>query len=226
MRFETLVDSPPWRIDHLPGPGEGLVIAFASIGHDAGRPPSPEFVRAACGSGRPALFVIDAARSWATAPGLDLALTTALGRVRARQPITRILGLGVSMGAFTALAAAQVLAFDAILALGSQHRPADPAETRWRDWTTGLPPDLEAALPPQTWTVLMHGMLDDAAQALAFPHRPNVDHLLFPDQSHASLALHLKAVGGLGGMIDAGLTRDRRRLLRLASAAGAVRRRP
>lgn len=225
MRFETLVDSPPWRIDHLPGPGEGLVIAFASIGHDPGQPPSPEFVRAAHRTGRPALFVIDAARSWATAPGLDLALTTALDRLRARQRIARILGLGVSMGAFTALAAAQVLPFDAILAVGPQHSPAGPGETRWRDWTRGLPPDLEAALPPQSWTILMHGMQDDAAQALAFPRRANVDHLLFPAQSHSSLAPHLKAAGGLDGMIDAALSKDRRRLLRLASAAGAVRRR-
>lgn len=224
MRFETLVDSPPWRIDHLPGPGEGLVIAFASIGHDPARPPSPEFARAAHRSGQPALFVIDAARSWATAPGLAPALTEAVARIRHQQRIARILGLGVSMGAFTALAAAQVLPFDAILALGPQFRPADPSETRWRDWTRGLPPGLEASLPERGWTILMHGMQDDAAQALAFPRRPGVDHLLFPAQSHAGLARHLKAAGGLDGMIDAALEGDRRRLLRLASAAGAVRR--
>ena len=222
--FQTLVDRPPWRIAHLPGPAPDLVIAFASIGHDATRPPSPEFVRTATAGGRPGMFVMDAARSWATAPGFGAALRAALDALRARQKIARILTIGSSMGGFAALRAADKLPVDAVIALSPQYRPAAPGETRWRPWTDPLPPDLTAPLPEGPWIVLMHAMEDDAAQAMAFPERRVVDHLLFEGISHSGLAAFLKAKGGLAGMIEAALAGDRRRLLRIASAAGGRRR--
>jgi len=52
-----------------------------------------------------------------------------------------------------------------------------------------------------------------------------VDHLLFPGLGHSDLALHLKARGGLQGLVDALCAGDRRRLLRIAAQAGAVQRR-
>ena len=224
MRFQTLAQSGPWRVDALPGSAPDLVVAFASIGHDAMRPPSPEFVRSATAGGRPALFVIDAARSFATAPGLDTALTRALATLRARQAIGKTLAIGSSLGAFTALVAAQNLPFDAILAISPQHQPAAPWETRWRDWTHGLPESLSAPLPEGPAITLLHGMQDDATQALAFPVTPGVDHLLFPDQSHSGLAPHLKSRGLIEGMIAAALAGDRRRLLRILTGAGGQRR--
>lgn len=224
MRFETLSRIGPWQIDALPGTATDLVIAFASIGHDATRPPSPEFVRSATAGNRPALFVMDTARSFASAPGLPEALIQALEALRARQSITRTLAIGSSLGAFTALTAAETLRFDAILAISPQHQPAAPWEIRWRDWTATLPVDLTAPLPEGPSITLMHGMQDDAPHALAFPMRPNVDHILFADQSHSTLAPHLKARGLIEGMIAAALSRDRRRLLRMLSGAGGERR--
>lgn len=222
--FETLVDRPPWRIVHLPGPAPDLVIAFASIGHDATRPPSPEFVRTATAGGRPGLFVIDAARSWATAPGFGEALRTAVGVLRTRQEIVRIVSMGSSMGGFAALRAAEELPVDAVLAVSPQYRPAAPGETRWRPWSDALSPDLAAPLPESAWTLLMHGMADDAAQAMAFPERTGIDHLLFDGIAHSDLAAHLKAKGGLEGMVQAALDGDRRRLMRIAAGAGGKRR--
>ncbi len=222
--LETLVDRPPWRIDHVPGRGSDLVVSFASIGHDATRPPSPEFLRHATVGGRPALFVSDAARSWATAPGLADALGQALDWLRGRQQIARILGIGSSLGGFTALRAAEFAPLDAVLAISPQHRPAAPDEARWRDWTHRLPPELTAPLPARPWVILAHGLADDAAQALAFPWRRAVDHLLFAGQTHAGLARHLKTQGGLQGLIDSALAGDRRRLLRIAAGAGGHRR--
>jgi hypothetical protein len=188
--------------------------------------PSPEFVRAATAQNRPALFVLDAARSWATAPGLAEALTEAVAKLRTRQSIERTLAIGTSMGAFAALRAGEILRLTAILAISPQHQPAAKAEPRWRDWTAGLPEALTAPLPDGPHITLLHGLQDDSAQALAFPQIKGVDHLLFPDQSHSSLAPHLKARGVIAGLIEAALSHDRRRLLRILCAAGGQRRLP
>lgn len=211
-----LLTRGPITIDHQPGRGP-LVIAFSSIGHDPARPPEREFTRTAAAQGRPALFVRDASRSWASAPEFDTALRAALGLL---PPPPRIVALGLSMGGFCALSAARVLPVDAVLALGPQFRPnGDP---RWRHWTALLPP-LACPVPDGPWITLMHGLADDRAQAMAFPQRPGLDHLLFDGIAHAALGPHLKT-HGLQGLVDALATGDRRRLLRIASAAGGRRR--
>lgn len=215
-----LLRQDPWVIDHVPG-GPDLVIAFASIGHDPTRIPSPEFVRTATAGGRAALFVRDAARSWGTAPGLAQALSRAVTRIH---PGGRTLAMGASMGAAVALQSAAFLRLDAVLAIGPQHQPAAPWETRWRRWTGQLAPDLTTPLPQGPWIILMHGLPEDSRQAQAFPPREGVDHLLFPGIAHSALAGHLKAQGGLQGLTEAALTPDRRRLLRIATSAGAMRR--
>ncbi len=222
--LEPLIDRPPYRIDLIPGTSADLVLSFASIGHDATRPPSPEFIRSASVDNRPALFILDASRSWATAPGFAEVLTDAVDLLRARQPIERTLAIGSSMGAFMALRAGEVQPLTAILAISPQHRPAAPSETRWREWTAALPESLTAPLPQGPQITLLHGMRDDREQALAFPQRPGVDHILFPDQTHSALAAHLKARGVTLGLIEAALSQDRRRLLRILRSAGGERR--
>jgi hypothetical protein len=224
--LETLIECPPYRIAYLSGSAPDLVIAFASIGHDPSRLPSPEFVRAATAQDRPALFVLDAARSWATAPGFAESLTEAMTKLQARQTIAKTLAIGTSMGAFAALRAGEVLPLTAIVAISPQHRPAAATEQRWRDWTAGLPESLTAPLPQGPRVTLLHGLQDDTAQALGFSQQMGVDHLFFPDQSHASLAPHLKARGVMAGLIGAALAPDRRRLLRILHSAGGQRRAP
>lgn len=223
MAPDLLVDRPPWRVLYRPGTGPALLVACASIGHDPTRPPQPEFQRLAAALEVPALFVTDAARSWATAPGLAPALVDALALVRSRHEVSRIVTLGVSMGGFLALCAARHLPVDATLAIGPQHQPAAPWERRWRRWTAALPPDLTAPPPAAPWTVLIHGQADDSEQALAFPPAPGLDRLLFPGPTHAALARHLTSQGGLQGMTQSLLQGDRRRLLRIAAQAGAIR---
>lgn len=231
MQFERIWDAAPYAIDHVEGGGEDLVIAFSSVGHDPLRPPSPEFVATAVGRGgvaRRALFVMDQSRSWANAPGLEAALQGAVAQVAARGPVRRIVTMGLSMGGFAALVAAQVLPVDAVLAFSPQWSVApDMGEARWPDWTSALPPVRwpVAPMPDRGQVYLFHGAVDDLPQALSFPMRAGVDHLIFPYLGHSDLVPHLKARGGLAGLVDAAVQGDRRRLLRIAGAAGGVARR-
>ena len=222
--FETLAVRPPYHIQGIAGGSEDLVIAFASIGHDPSRAPSPEFVRSATARDRSALFVMDEARSWATAEGFDAALRGALTTLQARQKITRILAIGSSMGAFAALRAAQTLTLTAVLAISPQYQPAADWEKRWREWTRTLPEALAAPMPQAPYLCVMHGLQDDAHQSNLFPPQKGCDHILFADQSHATLAPHLKMRGLVEGLIDAALEKDRRRLLRILQGAGGQRR--
>lgn len=225
--MEVLWDRAPLWLGHLPGAGQDLVIAFSSIGHDPARLPTPEFRATATAGGRPALFVADASRSWANAPDFAPALRHAVAVLRARQPIARIVTLGLSMGGFCALAAAEVLAADCAIALSPQFS-VDPArmpdETRWADWAGRIARFTYPQAPLPARAVLCHGMEDDAAQALAFPARAGIDHFLFPGQSHSALGPHLRQSGILPGVIDAALAGDRRRLGRIMSSAGGVAR--
>lgn len=214
--IRPLLSLGPITIDHQSGQGP-LVIAFSSIGHDPARLPEREFTRSATAQGRPALFIRDAARSWASAPEFDAALRAAMAQM---PPPPRIVTLGLSMGGFAALAAARVLPADAVLAIGPQFHPKGDA--RWQSWTARLPP-LSCPVPDGPWITLMHGLADDRAQAMAFPQRPGLDHLLFEGIAHAALGPHLKT-HGLQGLVDALAAGDRRRLLRIASAAGGRRR--
>ena len=210
MTLRLVLEDGPWRVEAAGGAGDVLVLAFASIGHDPARMPSPEFVGVL--RGRRALFVMDAARSWGTGRGFADVLRRA---VDAAGPVRRIVALGSSMGAVAALRACAVVPVDAVLALG----PQSVADARWPMAGVDVPE------VPECWTVLCHGMADDAVQADGWPVRAGVDHLLFAGVGHSALALHLKARGGLQGMVDALCDGDRRRLLRIAGQAGAVQRR-
>lgn len=223
------LDAPlPWGLHIAAGPGDALVIAFASVGHDPTRIPSPEFVGSATAGGRPALFISDESRSWGNAPDFAEMLTAAVDQVKSRQRIRRTLLIGQSMGAFCALVAAGLIPTDAVLAIGPQFSvdPSVMREERWAGWTRRIPAFRHptAPLPEGPRITLMHGMEDDMPQAMAFPQRKGVDHILFPGLAHSALAPHLKARGCLPGLIESALAGDRRRLLRIASGAGGQRR--
>lgn len=225
--FRCLWDDAPYRIEGLDGVGDDLVIAFSSVGHDPTRLPSPEFVGTV--AGRRALFVMDASRSWASDPGFEPALKAAFAAVKAAAPVRRVVALGLSMGGFSALAAAQVLPVDVVLAFGPQYSVVPgvvPGEDRWSEWTARLaaPRWPTAPLPAGGWTCLFHGGRDDLRHALRFPVHPGVDQLIFPDLGHSNLMPHLKAKGVLAGLLEAALAGDRRRLLRIGGSAGGVQR--
>ena len=208
MTPEPLVSTDFYDLLYLPGSTETLILACASIGHDPSRPPSPEWIRST--RPHPTAFLIDKTRSWGTAPGLGETLKQT---PRHRQT----LALGASMGGFLALQASHLTDIDALIAIGPQHRPAAPWETRWRAHTAHLPPSLTAPCSRAGQTYLLHAA-DDHQQALDFDTK---DHIFFPDQSHSTLAAHLKPA--LPGLILAALT-DRRRCLRRLSQAGGNRR--
>ena len=133
-------------------------------------------------------------------------------------------GTGVPAGEPATLRAAQTLPLTAVLAISPQYQPAAKWEPRWREWTQKLPETLTAPLPQGPYLCLMHGLQDDAAQATLFPPQKGCDHVLFAQQAHATLAPHLKARGLVEGLIDAALSQDRRRLLRILQGAGGKRR--
>lgn len=232
MALTRLLSRPPYSVDFAEGMGPDLVISFASVGHDPTRPPGPEFIATATGRGtaaapRRALFISDESRSWASDPGFAPMLEEALARLDA--PVSRIATLGLSMGAFSALAAAQVLPVDTVLAFSPQFSPLPghiAGETRWAEWTTRLtaPRWPEAPLPTRGTAWLFHGMIDDTPHAEAFPRAPGTEQILFAEESHASLVPHLKRKGALAGLLEAALAGDRRRLLRIAATCGGRRR--
>ena len=143
--MQRVWDSAPFTVDYQHGPGDQLVIAFSSVGHDPARPPSAEFVRSL--SGGRALFVRDAARSWANDPGFEAAVLGAYRAACEAGPVARVMTLGLSMGAFAALVAAQVLPVDVVLGFGPQYSVAPGSgETRWATWTDRLTaPQVEVA---------------------------------------------------------------------------------
>lgn len=223
--LHTLVQTSDLRIDHLPGPGSDLLISFSSIGHDPGQMPSPEFIGTLRGLG-PALFVMDAARSWGNAAGLPGAIRAAMDQVRAGQNITRVVMIGQSMGAYAAMVAASLVPVDVLLAFGPQPRIDPLAEPRWREWTSRIANPDHAVCPipdaPAIW--LFHGLVDDLANAMVFPQGPAITHVLFPAQSHHDLCPHLKSRGALRGLVQAVLDGDRRRALRICASAGGINR--
>lgn len=228
--FEPLWQRPPLRIDFAGGGGDDLVIAFSSVGHDPTRGPSPEFVGTATARGaRRALFVMDDSRSWANAADFGPALVASLAQVRAQRPVGRIVAMGLSMGAYAALVAAQIIRVDVVLAFGPQYSPLPErvaGETRWQDWTARLDARTwpTAPLPRDRgcWAILCHGARDDMAQARGFQPQAGTDHLIWPDHGHSDLIPHLKARGVLDGLVQAALAADRRRLLRIAGSAGGM----
>lgn len=226
MTPAPLVERGPLRILFLPGPAEVLVLTFASIGHDPLCPPAPEFIGTATDGGRPALFICDEGRSWGQAAGFLPALEEAIAAVRARQHIARIVALGQSMGASMALRAAAQLPIASVLAFGPQSF-LGPGEGRWQDWAARLPRPLEPPAAPRAGQhlVLMHGLVDDHAQALGFARAAGLDQVLFPDLTHSALCPHLRQRGALKGLLASLIAGDRRRLLRIAASAGGRLRR-
>ncbi|WP_339108012.1 hypothetical protein [Thioclava sp. GXIMD4216] len=233
-KLHRILERDGLAIDYCAGQGADLVISFSSIGHDPSRLPAPEFVASATGhraqsTPRPALFVMDHHRRWGNAPEFSTSLRDAFAYAQTQGPVRHVTAMGLSMGAYCALIATQILPVQAVLAFGPQSSLQQAATgcARWRDWIAPLkdPRWPVAPLPPATChTVLAHGLEDDLVQARGFGLHSSCDHLLFPTQSHASLVPHLKARGCLAGLVTALIAGDRRRLLRILQAAGGLRR--
>lgn len=227
--LDPLVAEGPILAQFAEGRGEDLVISFSSIGRRRNEMPPPEFVGTAIGkAGRHALFVSDISRSWGNAPEFSSALGEAVAQVKARHRIERITAIGVSMGAFCALAAQEIIPLHAVVAMSSQYsvlrRHVGP-EGRWRFWTRRIPRPLAypvAPLPQKggAQVTLLHGMQDDLAHARAFAPQWGVDHYLFPELGHSTLGPYLKTVGQLAPIVDAAVAGDRRVLARAVRGAG------
>lgn len=229
MALQELLEIGPYSALYLPAKGPDLAISFASIGHDASRAPSPEFIATASArgtgsSGRAALFIQDRSRSWANDPHFEAILHEALARIPLAE---NMVALGMSMGGFSALVAAQFLPLQAVLAFVPQYSidPAVVAETRWQEWRPTPPLRWPHCPLPQgdCHATLLHAGQDDGAHIAAFAPYRGGDHILFDSLAHSDLVPHLKSRGLLAGLLQAAFQKDRRRLLRIISSAGGKR---
>ncbi|WP_406870755.1 hypothetical protein ABEB22_02420 [Thioclava sp. 'Guangxiensis'] len=232
LSLTRLYDTSAFAVDHHQGDGDALVLSFSSIGHDATRLPSPEFVASAIGhrqgGNRRALFFMDAARSWGNTPLFPEIVRRAYAHACAQRPVRQLIALGLSMGAYQALIAAQILPVDTVLAFGPQYSLELAANRReWQPWVARIDQPLWPIAPlpaAPCQTFLVHALRDDLDHAQSFRPARGVDHILFDDLDHSSLLPHLKRRGCLDGVIDAAVAQDRRRMLRILQSAGGRRR--
>ena len=219
------------RLRYAPGVSDVLVISFASIGQKRKLMPNDEFTRTlAAQGGAHLLFVSDKRRSWLNAPELVDDLKRTVRSLRDVDGVRRVVTMGLSMGGFSALAAAMHFEIDAALAISPQvsvHPGVMPEETRWRHWRQRIGHHLVDSLetlPERGVFTIFHGTGDDMPHVRRFPRQSNVDHFLLRGFGHAEVGQHLSKKGGLVPLLAAVIAGDREEAARLAEAAGATRR--
>ncbi|WP_135501010.1 hypothetical protein [Roseovarius aestuariivivens] len=221
-----LVDCLPVRIRYAEGTGTDLVVSFSSIGQRRALMPDDEFTGTLLKApDRHCLFVSDITRSWLSSRNVCDAVRQAVASVKASADIQRTSTLGLSMGGFSALVAANLFDVDTAIAISPQYSPLQtvmPTETRWRYWRRRIThsdfPTAESGLRPGH-SFVFHGLLDDTAHASAFSQAAHLDHFVFPKATHA-LGQHLKKSGGLHKLVTAAINQDRRKVARLVRKNG------
>ncbi len=225
--LHDLVDQPPIRIRYSPGTGEDLVISFSSIGRRRAEMPPDEFLGTVLSNtSRHALFISDLSRSWLNNKEFRKKLESTVQTVIRETGATRVTTLGLSLGAFSALAASSLFPVHAALAISPQFSMMPGAikgERRWHYWRKQIKAfEVETAevAPPPAQSFLFHGMIDDQAHMQAFTQREGLDQFAFPGQSHSSLGRHLRDAAVLPGLLSAAIAHDRRGVARLAKSCG------
>lgn len=221
------------RIRYAPGSGDVLVISFASIGQKRREMPNDEFVSAAFAqAGAHCLFVSDIRRRWLNAPGIIDDLRRAVANLREHDGVRRVVTIGSSMGAFSAIALAHHIDVDSTVAFSPQFSPYPDeviAETRWHYWRKRLPSPLVRSLetfPDRGQFHIFHGVPIDADHVERFPRAPNIDHYLFDGVGHSELAIRFHEAGWLADTLRAAITGDREGVADIVRTLGGMPRPP
>ncbi len=225
--LHALVDDGSIRLRYAVGTGDTLIVSFSSIGRRRAELPPDEFLGSILRTPKwHGLFVSDVNRSWMGDAALCDTLSETLAILRKDHAITRVITIGLSMGAFSALVASALFPVDAAVAISPQFSMMPkhiPGETRWRYWRKRLaPPRFETAevASAATRSYAFHGLQDDLKHMQAFTPRQGLDQFAFADQSHSSLGRHLRDQGALTAMIQAAAEGDRRAMARLVKSCG------
>lgn len=198
------VDVAPARIDAAAplsvwaGEGENdrLVVSFTSIGDTEGLQP-PEFIRSArgglYGEGKNhTLFITDESRSWLNGDGVQEEITRLVGAQMAAVGAKHLTLIGLSMGAFMAIALAGPLKADVVVALSPQHSinpDIAPDETRWTAFSDQIDnwrwPSLAAAWATPAVKIVFNGNHPSERQHWAhFQADPKLHHFVFRGTAH------------------------------------------
>jgi len=197
--FETLVETPFYRIRYVKGCGNTLVISFASIGNRREEMPPDEFVGTITSdTSRHGVFVSDIRRSWMNDKEYRDAISGTLPDLIKRLGAHKVTAIGLSIGAFSALVAHRLFQVDAVLAFSPQYSVDDsivPEETRWRHWTNQIEEFIYPTVEPlqsRGKLYVLHGLESDLSQMVRFPYQKNLNHYVFPELRHSTVAKAIK----------------------------------
>lgn len=218
------------RLVATAGTAETLTVCFSSIGWDRQPEPAPEFVRIGTLNGaRPGLFLMDKKRSWLNGDGLIESMGEAIERRRAETGTRRVVAMGNSMGAFSAIVLSMSVKFDAVIAFSPQyslHPTIVPDEHRWvehRDavdhWRCRSVPE---SLSSDTDYLILHGDVEeDLVHARLFPTGDRIKHYVLPDFGH-NLAHVLKQKKLLSPIVQGAIEPKPRLLSRTLASLNAA----
>lgn len=175
-----------------------------------------------------ALFVADKERTWLNAPPLVDDLCRAVASLQTQDGVRRVVTLGLSMGGYSALAAAHHFKVDAALTFSPQvsvHPDVMPGETRWRFWRRRITNHLlqsVSPLPDYGRFTLFHSEPDDMAHAEGFTPGPRLTQFMLSGVAHHDVARHVRQCVGLTPVLAAVIDDDQSAIRALARQAGAT----
>ncbi len=197
------------------GTGRTLVVVFSGVGIRSQRG-KPDFVRTAQLGGRAhVLYLADPQRSWLNDPGLIELMEQEIEAERRRVNADRVLLMGVSLGAYSAivfggrLPGARVLAFSPQVVVDPK---LVPAERRWRLLrhrikAFRIASAFDRGAAQSEYVVIFGDAEEEAIQRNLVPDHPQVSLTILPGTGH-NTALQLKTHGLLQAVTDRALLGD------------------
>jgi hypothetical protein len=232
LEFKLLHDEHPLRIESTEGETSRLVVSFTSVGQERDKWPPKEFVGLASQGGRNHVMCItDISRCWMNSKGMSNLIVTKISDYVLEHGITKVMAIGISMGAYNALVLGQKMPLTRIICFTPQysvHPDVLPEETRWR-WfrkqITDWPHKQMDKLPkPPVPIYMFHGDTpDERMHWERFPMAPNLKHYIFKGADH-NFVRNMKGANTLRKIVVAAINNRPGRLSKVVHRAGGLRR--
>lgn len=193
LKFQSLYDEHPLRIEAAKGSSRRLMISFTSVGQQRNKWPPKEFIGIASQQGKNHVMCItDISRCWMNSDGMDRKIVTTISDYILDNGITQLMTMGVSMGAYNALLLGRMMPVQRVIAFSPQysvHPDVVPAEKRWwyfRKQITKWPHREMNKLPTDPAKVfIFHGDTEDEKLHWErYPGADNVRHYIFTGADH------------------------------------------
>lgn len=232
LKFETLHDVHPLRIEASAGTSHRLLVSFASVGTQRDQLPEKEFVGSISQDGRNHIITVsDISRSWMNADGMAAKVLEVIDDYAITHQIRQIMAIGTSMGAYCALVLGKLMPLDRIIAFTPQysvHPDIMPEEDRWmwfrKQITEWHYPALDTLPDGDTVIYMFHG--DSAQEQMhwtRFPEPKNLKHFIVKDADH-NFIRRFKKRGLLGRMVVAAIHDRPGRMDALTARVGVMTR--